>query len=73
MADAATLNEQLTELQAAYATGALRVTHQGVTTEYRSLDDMAFIMRDLQRQLDALNPPALTPIRRLRQHFSKGL
>lgn len=41
------------ELQANIATGVLRVTYMGRTTEFRSLADMQRTLADLNRQIEA--------------------
>ena len=47
---ACTPREQIAELQRQMALGVRRVTVDGVTTEYRSLEDMAKAIRNLQAQ-----------------------
>lgn len=66
---------ELADLEAALGTGALRVTHGGTTTEYRSRADM-MAQRDLMRaELGVDSPTAgISPqIRRLRFITGKGL
>jgi hypothetical protein len=69
--------DELADLETALATGALRVTHGGTTTEYRNREDMILQVRLMRNALglpvDDL-PPSITPkIRRLRFLFTKGL
>lgn len=68
--------EDLQDLETALATGALRVTHGGTSTEFRSRDDMLRQVA-LMRQELGLPPddvPRTTPaIRKLRYIVSKGL
>ncbi len=42
---------QLDAIRAAYALGVTRVTHDGQTTEYRSLAEMRQIMADMEADL----------------------
>jgi hypothetical protein len=73
MASNYTLGE-LADLEAALATGALRVTHGVTTTEYRNRDDMirqVLLMRtELGIAPDSVRTPA---IRRIRFLTTKGL
>lgn len=67
---------ELQDLEAALATGVTRLTHNGVTTEFRSRDDMlkqAIRMRlELGLPIDEI--PRITPrIRRIRWLGHKGL
>lgn len=68
--------EELQELEAALASGVTRVTHNGVTTEFQSRDDMLKqrTMMRLELGLPTDEIPRTTPrIRRLRPIYSKGL
>lgn len=67
---------ELADLEAAISTGALRVTHGGTTTEYRSLDEMLSIASLMRQALglpltDAFNNKPV--VRRARLVGSKGL
>lgn len=67
--------QELADLDAALAAGVTRVTHNGVTTEFQSRDDM-IAQRNLMRAELGLNDPvpgAAPRIRRLRPIYSKGL
>jgi hypothetical protein len=63
---------QYNSLAAAIATGATRVTHEGHTTEFRSLDDMLRLLALMDNQL---NPPTpyIAPTQTRRAVTSKGL
>lgn len=43
----------LDALDAAIATGALRITHNGKTTEYRSMDEMVRVRNLIKQELAA--------------------
>lgn len=62
-------------LKAALATGALRVTHEGHSVEFRSRDDMRKQLAEMEAELAAagLIEAAEPPIRRLRYLHTKGL
>lgn len=68
--------QELADLEAALAAAVLRVTHNGVTTEFQSRADM-LAQRSLMRAELGLSVDGVartTPrIRRLRPIFSKGL
>lgn len=51
MADAPALQAQLTAIEAAIATGAMRVSYDGKSVEYRSLSEMRSVRDGLKRQL----------------------
>lgn len=51
MASETTIRTRLAALETAYASGAKSVTVDGVTTTYRSADEMERAMRRLERQL----------------------
>lgn len=63
---------QLDAIRRAYASGALRVTHEGRTTEFRSRQDMAQIIAEIENNL-AIGGETVQPIRRLRMVGQKGL
>jgi hypothetical protein len=68
--------DELADFEAALAAGVTRVTHNGVTTEFRNLDEMmrirAMMRAELGLPIDEI--PRTTPsIRRLRFITSKGL
>jgi hypothetical protein len=67
---------ELADFEAALAAGVTRVTHNGVTTEFRSLDEMLYI-RGMMRAELGLPIDEITRtsprIRRLRIITSKGL
>lgn len=66
--------DDIAALEGALATGILRVTHNGVTTEYRSRDDMIKQLNLMKGELGVLIDPTLPPkIRRLRLMHTKGL
>lgn len=61
---------QLAALQAALASGELRVTFEGRSVEYRSIEDL---MKAIAVVEDALNAAAGTPIvRQIRMSSSSG-
>lgn len=67
---------ELQDLEAAIAAGVTRVTHNGVTTEFRTLEEMMQIrtMMRLELGLPLDETTRTTPrIRRLRFVMSKGL
>lgn len=65
--------DELADLEAAMATGVLRVTHQGVTTEYRTRADMMAQVRLMRQELGLSVDDIRTPaIRRLRFLGTKG-
>lgn len=69
--------DELADIEGALATGALRVTHGGTTTEYRSREEMISII-SLMRQalgLPLTDAPSngLPRVRRLRLVGTKGL
>jgi hypothetical protein len=61
--------EQYTALKAAYATGALSVKYDDQQITYRSRDEMAAILREMERELfpSSAGSKTKTPT------FSKGL
>lgn len=63
---------QLNAIRSAYATGALRVTHEGRTTEFRTLADMRAIIVQMEGELGA-GVDTTPPTRRLRMVGTKGL
>lgn len=67
-------SDDIAALEAALATGVLRVTHNGVTTEYRSRDDMIKQVRLMKIELGLLDAnPAKPMMRRIRWLGTKGL
>lgn len=63
-------------IEAALAQGVLRVTHNGVMTEYRSRAEMVAQVKMMRRYLGMPDPDQdaqPTRIRRLRFNMSKGL
>lgn len=68
MADAIALRAQLDAIETAIASGALRVSYDGKSTEFRSLSDMRKIRDDLKRRLGMAVPP-----RRTVAAFSNGI
>lgn len=48
--------EQLTELRAAYATGAMIVKHGDKTTEFRSLNEMKKLIVAIEKNLSNSTP-----------------
>jgi hypothetical protein len=64
-------NEQLVALRKAFASGVTRVTNNGRSVEYRSLDDMERAIRAIESALSAEG--GVAPIRRLRMQTTKGL
>lgn len=68
--------DDIAQLEAALATGVLRVTHNGVTTEFRSRDDMIKQISLMKGELGIVDtgaPSRLNMIRRLRFLGTKGL
>jgi len=66
--------EELSDLEAALATGALRVTHGVTTTEYRNREDMVRQVLLMRNELGVAADSVRTPaIRRIRFLTSKGL
>lgn len=63
--------QQLEALKAAFASGALRVTYDGRTVEYRSLDDLARAIGTVEAALAAAAGTA--PIRQVRLSSRRGL
>ncbi|PJK29946.1 phage head-tail joining protein [Minwuia thermotolerans] len=68
MATTAELQARLAALETAIATGALRVTHDGRTVEYRSLAEMEAVAARLKRQIGTT-----TRHRRILPYAAKGL
>lgn len=50
---AAYTQAQLDAIRRAYASGVTRVTHDGMTTEYRSREDMRRIIAEIEAELAA--------------------
>lgn len=69
--------QQLADLEAALATGAMRVTHGATTTEFRSRDDIVAQIRLMRLELglpvDNAATASTNPIKRIRYNFRKGL
>lgn len=68
--------DELADFEAALAAGVTRVTHNGVTTEFRNLDEMMRIRAMMRAELGLpIDEIARTGsrIRRLRLITSKGL
>jgi hypothetical protein len=66
---------ELADIEAALATGAMRVTHGGTTTEFRTRDDMIRQVRLMRSELGLpIDGSRRTPaIRRVRFLTNKGL
>lgn len=68
--------DELADFEAALAAGVTRVTHNGVTTEFRNLDEMmrirAMMRAELGLPIDEIVRTG-SRIRRLRLITSKGL
>lgn len=69
MATLAELQEQRAELAVAINSGALRVSYNGRSTEYRSLAEMRSILARLDEQIAALATPTK---RRIRVLYTPG-
>jgi hypothetical protein len=54
---------QLSALKAAAATGATRVTHDGKTVEYRSLEEMLRLIQMMEAALSGRPAPRSTLVR----------
>lgn len=66
--------DDIAALESALATGVLRVTHNGVITEFRNRDDLIKQIRLMKIELGLLDANPQKPmIRRLRFMGSKGL
>ena len=63
MADAATMMQQLANLQAAYGSGALSVQYEGKNVTYRSANELLAAISSLQRQLGINTQPARVVVR----------
>lgn len=64
-------SEQLAALKQAYASGTLRVTYEGKTVEYRSLDEIARAINTVSRELDKAG--GTKRARQVRLRSSRGL
>ncbi len=53
----AEINEGLSALNSAIASGELKVSYAGRTTEYRGIDDLIKAKRELERDLARLSQP----------------
>lgn len=54
---------QLTALEDAIATGAMRVTHDGKTVEYRSIAEMIQVRNMMRAAMGGTTPPRTTLVR----------
>jgi hypothetical protein len=54
----AELREGIANLNAAIASGELKVSYAGRSTEYRSIDDLVKAKRELERELTVLATPS---------------
>ena len=59
-------NTELDALKAAYAAGALRITHEGKTVEYGSESDLLRRIRTIERELAATSGKTRSTRTRLR-------
>ncbi len=70
--------QDLADLEIALASGVLRTTHGGTTTDFRSRDEIIAQIRLMRLELgmpvdNVPNPSNNPPIRRVRYVFRKGL
>jgi hypothetical protein len=70
MTDLTTLQAQLADLRAAYATGATRISYDGKSIEYRDGNEMRAAIASLEAQIAALG--GTQPVRTIVVRGHKG-